>query len=43
MKFKVTGVDLVTNAISEDSESYKNAEKIAKNYPSISFPSRLES
>lgn len=36
------GVDLVTNAMSEDSESYKNAQRIAENYPSISFPSRLE-
>ncbi len=33
------GVDLVTNAISKDSEFYKDAEKIAKDFPNIAFPS----
>ena len=37
------GVDLVTNAINEDSDAYKNAQKIANNYPAIAFPSRMES
>lgn len=32
------GVDLVTNALSEDSPSYKSAKKIAEDYPNISFP-----
>lgn len=33
------GVDLVTNAMSEDSASYKQAQKIAEKYPNIPFPS----
>ena len=33
------GVDLVTNALSEESNAYKNAQKIADNYPNIPFPS----
>lgn len=33
------GVDLVTNALSEDSDSYKNAQKISEDYPNIPFPS----
>lgn len=33
------GVDLVTSAISEDSDIYKDVQKIAKNYPNIPFPS----
>ena len=33
------GVDLVTNALSEDSNYYKNAQKISENYPNIPFPS----
>ncbi len=37
------GVDLVTGALSEDSDYYKNAQKIAENYPNITFPTRLES
>ncbi len=32
------GVDLVTSGLSENSEAYKNAEKISKDYPSIPFP-----
>lgn len=33
------GVDLVTSALSEDSEAYKKAKKISEDYPSIPFPS----
>ena len=33
------GVNLVTNAISKDSKFFKNAERIAENFPSIPFPS----
>ncbi len=33
------GVDLVTNAISDDSAAYKQAQNIAENYPDIPFPS----
>ncbi len=33
------GVDLVTNAISDDSTAYKQAQNIAENYPDIPFPS----
>lgn len=33
------GVDLVTNALSKDSDYYKKAEKIAADYESIPFPS----
>ena len=33
------GIDLVTNAIAEDSKEYKQAQKIAENYPNIPFPS----
>ena len=33
------GVDLVTNAISDDSSAYKQAQNIAENYPDIPFPS----
>lgn len=33
------GVDLVTNALSENSDSYKNAKKISEDYPNIPFPS----
>ena len=32
------GVDLATSAISKDSNYYKNAEKIASDYPNIPFP-----
>lgn len=33
------GVDLVTSAMSNDSNYYKNVEKIASDYPNIPFPS----
>lgn len=33
------GVDLVTNAIDKNSNFYKSAENISKNYESIAFPS----
>ena len=33
------GVNLVTDALPKSSDYYKSAEKIAKNYPSIPFPS----
>lgn len=33
------GVDLVNNVFPEDSDIYKNAKKIADNYPNIPFPS----
>ena len=37
------GVNLVTGAITIDSEEYCLAKKIANNFPNIPFPSRLES
>ncbi len=33
------GVDLVTGALPENSDAYKNAQKIASNYSTIPFPS----
>ena len=33
------GVDLVTNALSEDSSAYISAQKISEKYPNIPFPS----
>ena len=33
------GVDLVTNALSENSDAYKNAQKISEDFPNIPFPS----
>ncbi len=33
------GVDLVNGAIPTDSEEYRNAQSISKNYPSVPFPS----
>lgn len=33
------GIDLVTSSLSEDSDAYKKAQKIASDYPSIPFPS----
>lgn len=39
MKFKPTGVNLVTGEISKNSPSYFFAQNIASRYPFISFPS----
>ena len=37
MKFKPTGVDLVTGSIPPSSNAYKQAQTIASNYPNIPF------
>ena len=38
MKFKPTGVDLVTGTLPSSSESYKQAQEISNNFPNIPFP-----
>lgn len=37
MKFKPTGVDLVTGALPPSSTSYQQAKEIASNFPEVPF------
>ena len=37
------GVNLVTGEINSNSNIYNQAKQIARSFPSISFPSRMES